>query len=190
MQEAITFRLTSVEREARRLLPGSPPDEQPYVQLANPIASDRSVMRHSLLSSLLEVVERNARLRQRIALFEIGPVFLGSEEGELPEERAILGIALTGQRALPAWQGADTAPMDFFDLKGVVQALLENLQLEEVRYEPVEHPSFHPGKCARVLVGGRGSAPSVSCIPWCAPATTCPRRPCWLRSSTCKPSRR
>ena len=156
LQEAITFRLTSVEREARRLLPGSPPDEQPYVQLANPIASDRSVMRHSLLSSLLEVVERNARLRQRIALFEIGPVFLGSEDGKLPEERAILEIVLAGQRALPAWQGADTAPMDFFDLKGVVQELLENLQLEEVRYAPVEHPSFHPGKCARVLVGGRG----------------------------------
>ena len=105
LQEAITFRLTSVEREARRLLPGSPPDEQPYVQLANPIASDRSVMRHSLLSSLLEVVERNARLRQRIALFEIGPVFLGSEEGELPEERAILGIALTGQRCAAGLAG-------------------------------------------------------------------------------------
>jgi phenylalanyl-tRNA synthetase beta chain len=153
LQELATYRLTSPEREARRLPLDTPPDDRPYVQLANPIASDRNVLRHSLLSSIMEVVERNARLRERLALFEIGPVYLGAEEGMLPEELPHLSIVLTGPRALPTWQNADATPMDFFDLKGLLDALLEDLHIEGAHYEPHEHPTFHPGKCARLLVG-------------------------------------
>ncbi|MFM8321768.1 MAG: phenylalanine--tRNA ligase subunit beta, partial [Chloroflexota bacterium] len=90
LQEVATYRLTSPEREQRRLLPGTPADDRPYVRLANPIAADRVVMRHSLLASLLEIVERNARIRERIALFEIAPVYLASEDGPLPEEQTRL----------------------------------------------------------------------------------------------------
>ena len=60
--------------------PGSEPADAQYVRLENPIASDRAVMRRSLLASVLEIVERNIRLRDRLALFEIGPVFLPSPE--------------------------------------------------------------------------------------------------------------
>ncbi len=153
LQEVITHRLTAPEREARRLPPVTAPDEMPYFRLANPISPERAALRHSLLASLLETVERNARLRQRIALFEINPVFLQSEEGELPEEAQRLVLALTGPRALPDWGGADSTPMDFFDLKGIVAAALEGLHLPGLRYEPGNHPSFHPGKCARILSG-------------------------------------
>jgi len=152
LQEVITHRLTSSEREIRRLSPGTPPEGMPYFTLANPISPERSVMRHSLLSSILDVVERNARIRERIAIFEINPVFLHSEEGVLPEEKTRLVIAMTGPRALPDWQGADIAPMDFFDLKGIVERVLAGLHISSVFYEPVKNPSFHPGKCARVLV--------------------------------------
>ncbi len=155
LQEIATYRLTSPEREARRFPPGAAPDDLPYVQLANPIAADRYVMRHSLLSSVLEVVERNARLRPRLALFEIGPVYLASEEGLLPDEAPRLAIALSGPRAPAGWQAADSAPMDFYDLKGILESLLEDLHITGVRYEPAEHPSFHPGKCARICVGER-----------------------------------
>jgi phenylalanyl-tRNA synthetase beta chain len=155
LQETATYRLTSPEREARRLTPGTPPDDKPYVRLANPIASDRVVMRHSLLSSLLEVVERNARLQPRLALFEIGPIYIGSEAGGLPDELPRLGIILTGPRSLPGWQPADDAPMDFFDLKGLVEAVLDGLHMTGARYEPGESPSFHPGKCARLMLGER-----------------------------------
>jgi len=151
----VTYRMTSPEREARRLPPGSAPNDRPYVQVVNPIAGDRDVLRQSLLSSVLEIVERNARLRERMALFEIGPVFAVAEEGELPEETPVLAIVLTGPRNLPAWQGGDQAPMDFYDLKGVLEGLFEGLHLAGVRYEPTQHPSFHPGKCARILVGER-----------------------------------
>ena len=153
LQEIITHRLTSPERELRRLEPGTPPEEMPYFTLANPISPDRSVMRHSLLASVLEIMERNARIRERIAVFEINPVFLTSEEGDLPEEKKRLVIAMTGPRAMTDWGGADTTPMDFYDLKGVVERALNGLHLWDVNFQPTEHPSFHPGKCARVLIG-------------------------------------
>ncbi len=79
--------------------------------------------------------------------------FSYSEDGVLPDEKTHLVIALTGPRALTDWQGADSTPMDFFDLKGIVERALNGLHLADVRYEPGKHPSFHPGKCARVLVG-------------------------------------
>jgi phenylalanyl-tRNA synthetase beta chain len=153
LQEVITNRLTSPEREIRRLSPETPPETMPYFVLTNPISPDRSVMRHSLLASILEIVERNVRIRERISIFEISPVFLVSEEGDLPDEINKLVIALTGPRALPDWQGSDSTPMDFFDLKGIVEEMLDGMHINGVVYEPGNHPSFHPGKCARVLVG-------------------------------------
>lgn len=152
-QELISYRLTHPDREARRLPPDTPPDDKPYLWLKNPIASDRGALRHSVLASVLDIAERNSRLRLRLALFEIGPVFLASEEGEMPDELQRLAIVLAGPRALPGWQSADVAPLDFFDLKGVVTTLLVSLHIPEVHYEPVLHPTFHPGKCARVLCG-------------------------------------
>jgi phenylalanyl-tRNA synthetase beta chain len=156
LQEVITPRLTTPEREARRLpsAGGEAEDGRPYLQIANPIASDRTVLRHSLLASLLEVVERNARLQDRLALFEIGPVFLPGEESRLPDEPQLLVIVLTGPRDLPAWQPADTTPMDFYDLKGIVDGFIAGLHLPAAAFEPAEHPSFHPGKCARLRIEG------------------------------------
>jgi phenylalanyl-tRNA synthetase beta chain len=154
LQEVITYRLTSPEREARLLSPASTPDDRPYVRLVNPLTSDRVVMRHSLLASVLEIVERNARVGERIAVFEIGPVFLASEEGLLPDEPSRLVVITTGPRDPRFWQPS-TAPgdMDFYDLKGAIAAVLSGLKLEDIRYLPTDHPVFHPGKCARVLIG-------------------------------------
>lgn len=152
-QEVATYRLTTPERESRSLPPGTPADDRPYVRLANPIASDRVVMRHSILSSLLEVVEHNARIRPRMALFEIGPVYLASEEGDLPDEPVRLGMVLTGQRSLGGWQADDTGAMDFFDMKGILEALLASLHLGKVSWEPVNNPTYHPGKSARIMLG-------------------------------------
>jgi phenylalanyl-tRNA synthetase beta chain len=155
LQEIISHRLTSPEREARRLPPGSPPDDKPYVRLSNPITNDRVVLRHSVLSLALEAMERNIRLRDRITIFEIGPIFLGGEE-PLPEEQQRLVIVVTGPRALKGWQPADLTPMDLYDLKGIIAAMTESLHVTGIHYEPWEnHPIFHPGKCARMLVDGQ-----------------------------------
>ena len=153
LQEIVSYRLTTPERESRRLPAGSAADDKQYVRLANPISSDKVVMRHSVLSSVLETAEYNARIRERLALFEIGPIFLSSEQGDLPDELQRLAILLAGLRGLPTWQGADDTPMDFYDLKGLLTGLLESLHIPDVHYEPGTNPTFHPGKCARILSG-------------------------------------
>lgn len=152
LQEVITYRLTAPDRDQRHRL--SAEAEASYVHLANPIASDRSVLRREILPSILEVLERNARNRSRQAIFEIGTVFRPVAGRNLPEETARLAIALTGPRHSGGWQPADEASMDFFDLKGIVEALAAALHLNPLRFEPIEDSTFHPGKCARVSVDG------------------------------------
>ena len=150
LQEVITYRQTTPEREARILPPGSR-DPRPYVELANPISTDRVVMRQSLMASVLEIVERNARFESRIGLFEIGPEYLLVPGDALPREPLRLVLALTGAREQPSWKGADQGPMDFYDLKGILEGLLQGLHLPAA-YQVAEEPSFHPGKCAQVVL--------------------------------------
>jgi len=153
LQEVISYRLTSPEREALVLPKGTEVDLPEYIHLKNPMASDRAVMRRSVLASVLDTLERNIRLRDRLAFFEIGPAFLPREGEVLPDEPQRLAIALTGLRQLPGWDQVSKTSFDFFDLKGVVEAMLALLHVKGAAFEPAEHPSFHPGKCARVLAG-------------------------------------
>jgi phenylalanyl-tRNA synthetase beta chain len=60
---------------------------------------------------------------------------------------------MTGLRQLPTWDQASKAALDFFDLKGIIEAMLDMLHVKDARYEPAENPTFHPGKCARVFAG-------------------------------------
>ncbi len=155
LQEVITYRLTSQEEEAKLIPPSSDlgADDRPYVTLTNPISANRSVMRHSQLSSLLEIASQNSRYKDRIAIFEVGNVFLTSEAGILPDEAARLSIVLSGLRSGQHWSATDnTDSMDFFDLKGVLQGLFDTLHLT-VSYEPVNHPTFRPGQTARLILG-------------------------------------
>jgi len=164
LQEIVTYSLTSSERERRILPADAPPDTRPYITLVNPMVADRVVMRHSLLPGMLETLTANTRsgVRDRLALFEIGPVYLPHPgplpmgEGALPDEPRRLAIALTGPRDPLAWQGAgaNRAPMDFFDLKGVVEALTDGLHLSGIAYEPGAQPTFLPGRTARLLLDG------------------------------------
>jgi phenylalanyl-tRNA synthetase beta chain len=155
LQEVITYRMTTGEQEARRLPEGSPPDDKPYIRLQNPISQDRVVMRKSLLASVLEIMERNANLRERVAIFEIGPIFHASEAGPLPDELPRLVIALSGSRGLANWDDAENKPFDFYDMKGTVGNLLRDMGLRDLVFEVGEHPSFHPGKCSKVMMAGR-----------------------------------
>ena len=152
LQEIYTYRLTEPAREARLYPAGSAP-EVPYVRLLNPVAAERCVMRRSLLASVLEILERNIRLRQRLGFFEVGPVFIPVEGQQLPDEPVRLALALSGQRGLPAWDSPQSSQLDFFDLKGVVSALLDALHIGGAVFEAAaDLPSYHPGKCARVKV--------------------------------------
>lgn len=153
LQELITYRLTAKSREANLIPRGSdvPPDDRPYVTLTNPITVDRAVMRHSVLSSVLEIAAENTRFQDRIAVFEIGDIYLANEEEILPDELARLAIVLTGLRQEAHWQGGSSnQTMDFFDLKGLVEALFAALNMD-VCYEAAEHPTYRPGRTARIL---------------------------------------
>ncbi len=160
LQEIITHRMTAPEIEAKLLPSSIELSNIEYVKLANPIAPEKRVLRRSLLSSVLNVVERNARLRETLALFEVGSVYIpktsspstGSGQA-LPDEPRRLAFALTGKRYESAWDVKVGVRLDFYDIKGIVEALMDALRLD-VTYVPAEHPSFHPGKCASVLLNG------------------------------------
>ena len=154
MQEIVTYRITSPEADRK----GSPPDaaaNREYLELANPISADKTVMRQDLLASMFEVVEKNFRSRDRIALFEIGPEFL-PEDAELNiAECPKLALCMYGARSHPSWQGSRKEVMDYYDLKGIIEELLADLHIDGVKFLPEAVASFHPGKSARIDVNGK-----------------------------------
>jgi phenylalanyl-tRNA synthetase beta chain len=155
LQEIITYRLTTPERETA-LTPGADPAAgRPYIRLANPISADRVVLRQTLLAGLLEVMADNARVRDRLWFFGIGPVYLPGGAGALPAELRRLGIGMAGPIVPVSWADHAAAHTDFFVLKGVVEALLDGLHLQGAVFQPTDHPTFAPGRTARVALGAQ-----------------------------------
>ncbi len=154
LQEVISYRFTNPEQEQRIYPANAKPDAPVYVEMENPISIDKRVLRRSLLASVLDNLERNARLHERLAMFEIGPVFLPKGDNLLPDEPIRLAIALGGLRFPSAWDQKVKEDFDFFDLKGIVESLLNALYLTDVKFESATHPSFHPGKCASLDING------------------------------------
>jgi len=148
LQEVVTYRMTSPEREARLRASES------YVRIANPIAPERSVLRRSLLTSVLETAEKNARA-ESMALFEVGSVF-EPNGNDLPHEPRKLAIVMTGSRLASAWDVKDSPAFDFYDMKGRLELLLSGLRLTDISYTATEStPYLHPGKAAEVKVSGK-----------------------------------
>jgi phenylalanyl-tRNA synthetase beta chain len=151
LQEVITYSLTTAEREAPLGLPASL-----YVKLLNPISSERVVMRHSVITGVLEVLAANLRHTDDARLFEVGPVFLPQEGAKLPDEPVRLALAMTGKREPEFWgESATCQPLSFFDLKGVMEALAADLHLPTVSYRKASPAYLHPGKAGELLIDGR-----------------------------------
>ena len=134
LQEAITYSLTMPEREAALGLPTAE-----YVRLVNPISSERVAMRHTVLAGVLEIAAANLRNTDDVRLFELGPVYLPRQGELLPDEPRRLAIVLTGKRRGEFWADSSSGesgnpPLDFFDLKGVIEALASDLHLAAVQY--------------------------------------------------------
>ncbi|MDB5876850.1 MAG: pheT [Variovorax sp.] len=129
------------------------------IKLLNPIASQMSVMRSSLMGSLLQVLKFNLdRKATRVRVFESGRVFL-RDAGVETTDSTVKGIHQPMRVAGLAWGDAEEARwdgkpqrIDFYDVKGDVEALLAPLV---PTFEPVDHPALHPGRAARVLVNGK-----------------------------------
>ena len=152
-QETINF--SFVDERWERELAGNPAP----IKLLNPIASQMSVMRSSLLGSLLQVLKFNLdRKASRVNVFELGRVFLGDAQS-LNTDTAVAGVSQPmrvaglayGPRVPLHWEQPGK-PVDFFDAKGDVEALLAPLQAV---FLPAAHPAMHPGRCASVSVAGK-----------------------------------
>jgi phenylalanyl-tRNA synthetase beta chain len=154
LQEIMSYRLTTIEAEARQLPAGVPKDDMPYVRVVNPISAERVVMRHTLVNSVLEVMTNNIRFTDGVQIFEIGQVFLADEGGILPQEQLRLAIAMTGPRETISWHSVDTGLRDFYDLKGVVESILIGLHIKDVAYHATQRPSYYPGRAASLNIGG------------------------------------
>jgi len=142
-QEVITFSFVSSDWERTLGVQTNP------VRVLNPIASDLDVMRSTLLGGLIDVLRTNANRRQeRVRIFEVGRCFLRDGSGYAQPLR--IG-ALAAGPALPEQWGAAKRPVDFFDLKGDIEALAAPLA---VTTEAAAHPALHPGRSARVRVAG------------------------------------
>lgn len=129
------------------------------IRLLNPIASQMSVMRSSLLGSLLQVVKHNTNRRvDRVRAFEVGRVFMRDSAAK-SADTSVQGIrqpmrvaAISyGSASRQGWGGRQT-PADFYDAKGDVEALLAPRQAS---FEPAVHPALHPGRSAVVLIDGQ-----------------------------------
>ena len=151
-QETINF--SFVEESWERELAGNADP----IRLLNPIASQMSVMRSSLLGSLLQVLKFNLDRKQtRVRAFELGRVFLRDAHA-VNTDTTVQGFdqpmrvagAASGPADLLQWGHAERA-VDFFDVKGDVESLVAPRQPV---FEAAEHPALHPGRCARVLVDG------------------------------------
>ncbi len=152
-QETINF--SFVEERWEHELAGNP---QP-IKLLNPIASQMGVMRSTLLGSLLQVLKFNLdRRTERVRVFELGRVFLRDASVEntdttvqgFDQPMRVAGLAC-GPADRLQW-GRKEQAVDFYDVKGDVEALLAPLQPQ---FEAAVHPAMHPGRCARVLLDGQ-----------------------------------
>ncbi|MGC3875147.1 phenylalanine--tRNA ligase subunit beta [Halomonas sp. GXIMD04776] len=149
-QEAISYSFVAPELQAL-LAPG-----EPAPRLANPISSDMAVMRASLFPGLVKALMYNLNRQQsRIRLFETGLVFRG--ELDSVEQTTMLGGLICGPRDPEGW-AARRESVDFFDLKGDVESLLEvGSNHAAWRFEPAEHPALHPGQTARLTYQGEAA---------------------------------
>jgi phenylalanyl-tRNA synthetase beta chain len=138
--------------ERLRLGPDDP--MRAVVTIENPLSEAQSILRPTLLCSLLDVAAHNvARGARDLALFESGTVYRASKTGPQADEHHGLGVLLSGDIVAPAWRG-ESAPGDFHAAKGLLAAVLEVAGIES-ELAPAQWPFLHPARCAAVLSGGQ-----------------------------------
>jgi phenylalanyl-tRNA synthetase beta chain len=128
--------------------------EVPGIQLLNPISSDLSMMRTSLWPALIKAAQHNFnRQQERVRLFEIGLRFENHESGleQIPTLSAVIGGPLHDE----SWEGR-SRPVDFYDLKGDLEAILKlTVNSDSYLFKLENHPSLHPGQSARIYRGSK-----------------------------------
>lgn len=148
LNQVVTYVLTSFE-EAKLLSD----NEADFVKLLMPMSEERVILRQSMLPAMLEVARYNqARQINQLAFYEIGRVFYGRGSGQLPLEKERFSVLLSGVKQPATWLNkAET--YDFFDIKGVCEQILNQLNLDaEVTCQATDQIDvMHPGRTAYIL---------------------------------------
>ena len=141
--EIITYSFISPSYYDKIRLPENSPLRD-SLKILNPLGEDTSIMRTTILPSMLEILTRNYNYRNRSArLYEIGKVYHKRSDG-LADEPKMISLGAYGDG------------MDFYAMKGVVETVLENMRITGAVYEAcTDDPSWHPGRCAAMRVGDR-----------------------------------
>lgn len=162
LNEIITYTMIDISDDARVRADKAAADPVDYVKVLNPLTAERAHLRRSLLPNLLNTARANLRFADRVCIFELGRVFHPRPGEILPAEPRRVSATMIGPREPQGWQPRDAAPVGFFDLKGIVEGLLARLGLnpstgsgQGFAWERGEHPATHPGRTARLLVGGK-----------------------------------
>ena len=139
--EIITYSFISPTYYDKIHLPANSPLRN-SLRILNPLGEDTSIMRTTTLPSMLEILTRSYNYRNKSAkLYELGRTYFARPDG-LADEPKVLSL------------GAYGPDVDFFALKGAVEAVLDGLRIPGIRYTAErENPSYHPGRCAKVWCG-------------------------------------
>ncbi len=157
--EVVTY-ITASRDQIERLAPAaghagvlhSIPMEDLLV-LRNPIQSDKPLLRPTLVPALLEIAAENLKHQPAVRLFELARVYLPAANGAVPREANVLAILLAGERESRS-PYTTSGEMDYFDLKGVVDALLSRLSGDDTVVQRSGHDALHPGRRADILIAG------------------------------------
>ncbi len=153
LSEVITY--SFISPDAADILALDAGDERRKgVRISNPLTEDQSVMRTTLIYSLLKVMRENANAGDyNLKIFEFGKVFLAGKPGELPTEKKRLACLMTGMRDHELWSSGELG-MDFYDLKGCVESLTDSLRLTGIRFRSNAVQTFlHPGRACGIFLG-------------------------------------
>lgn len=152
--EVITYSFIAPESiEALQTPVGHPFRE--CIAIANPLSREQSIMRTTLLPGLLKTVSVNHNYQNlNLKIFEFGRTFLSKGSSPLPEERNMLGGLICGLRTEEAWN-QPSSEVDFYDLKGIVENILQTLDIKGVSFQAAhEIPYLHPGIASQISING------------------------------------
>ena len=154
--EIINYSFVSPSAWDAIALPAGDPRRE-NVKILNPLTEEQSVMRTTLVPSLLQTVARNLAYRSKdLRLFELRPVFTVRSGEELPHESMRLCAILCGRREPEGW-AQENSPVDFYDLKGVAEGILRCFDVDGVSWDgdKMEEPYLHPGKSCALTCRGK-----------------------------------
>ncbi|UHA72317.1 phenylalanine--tRNA ligase subunit beta [Paenibacillus sp. 481] len=164
LHEALTYSFTQPSETT--LFTGLAGDTQ-LVRLAMPMSEERSVLRTSLIPSLLDVATYNRnRKMDDVHLFELGSIYTTAEEQltKLPTEDLVLSIVMTGKRSTPQWN-VPAQNIDFYDVKGVLDRVFAYFGLSDrIRFAADQPQGFHPGRAASLYLQGEAGETFIGTI--------------------------